>query len=140
MVRYWIGVVSKTHVERGKAGSFACLCHGKKAPLMRMTPGDFLVYYSPTVSLEGRETYQKFTALGVVEDKPIEQVMMAPDFVPFRRRIQYSTSVDAPIRPLLPSLSFVRDKARWGMSLRRGVVEISEGDFRIIAAAMHVAL
>ena len=46
-VRYWLGVVSRAHVERGVAGGFAQLCHGRAAPLARMQTGDWLIYYSP---------------------------------------------------------------------------------------------
>src|SRR4051812_18172527 len=46
--RAWVGVVSRTHVQRGVLGGFAQVCHGKRSPLDRMRDGDALVYYSPT--------------------------------------------------------------------------------------------
>jgi hypothetical protein len=41
----WLGVVSRAHVQRGVAGGFAQLCHGKAQPLQRMQRGDRLVYW-----------------------------------------------------------------------------------------------
>lgn len=54
--RYWIGVVSASHVSRGVQGGFAQLCHGKSAPLQRMRPGDWLIYYSPRTDMKEGET------------------------------------------------------------------------------------
>jgi hypothetical protein len=50
--RYWIGVVSESHVKLGVEGGFAQLCHGKSAPLRRMREGDWLIYYSPAHQFE----------------------------------------------------------------------------------------
>jgi hypothetical protein len=44
---YWIGVVSREHVQNGVKGGFIQLNHGKKAPLQRLHAGDRLVMYSP---------------------------------------------------------------------------------------------
>lgn len=45
---YWVAVASKEHVQRGIAGGFAQVCHGKPTPLNRMETGDWIIYYSPT--------------------------------------------------------------------------------------------
>ena len=42
----------------------------------------------------------------------------------------------APIRPLLPTLTFVRNPARWGAVFRFGVVRIPDVDFARVAHAM----
>lgn len=49
--RYWIGVVSASHVRKGVLDGFAQLCHGKAAPLRRMSADDWLIYYSPRTDL-----------------------------------------------------------------------------------------
>lgn len=104
--RYWIGVVSRSHVEIGVAGGFAQLCHGKAAPLRRMNRGDWLVYYSPQTDMADGQPLQMFTALGKVVGKSVYEHAMAPDFVPYRRDIAYCKCKPAPIQPLLPQLSF----------------------------------
>ena len=45
MTKFWVGVVSKEHVQRGVKGGFCQVCHGKKGPLNRMKKGDYLLYY-----------------------------------------------------------------------------------------------
>jgi hypothetical protein len=42
----------------------------------------------------------------------------------------------APIRPLIPALSFIRNKVQWGAAFRFGVVRVPEVDFACIAQAM----
>lgn len=138
--RYWVGVACKEHVGRGLAGGFAQLCHGKQAPLARMQPGDGLVYYSPVLTLPGREPCQQFTALGYVADAYAYQVAMHAGFVPWRRDIHWLPSPPAAIRPLLSRLSFIENPARWGYPFRYGHLEISASDFALIARAMGATL
>lgn len=136
--RYWIGVVSQEHVERGVAGSFAQVCHGKAAPLKRMKPGDWLIYYSPRASYPDGAPCQAFTAIGRVRDKDIYTVAMSADFVPARRDIDFAACTAAPIRPLIDRLAFITDKRRWGYQFRTGLFAIDGADFALIATAMNV--
>lgn len=137
---FWIGVASRSHVVIGVQGGFAQLSHGKAAPLRRLHAGDWLVYYSPKTRLDGGEPLQAFTAIGRVVDDVIYQHEMSPDFIPHRRDVQYVIDChDAPIQPLIERLDFIRDKQRWGYPFRQGLIEISERDFAMIAAAMGVS-
>jgi hypothetical protein len=45
--------------------------------------------------------------------------------------------VEADIRPLIPELSFIQDKDRWGYSFRTGFFEISVADFERIASPIQ---
>ncbi|MCW3058629.1 MAG: hypothetical protein JWQ02_450 [Capsulimonas sp.] len=136
--RYWIGVVSRSHVERGVEGGFAQLCHGKAAPLRQMSVGDWLVYYSPKTDMPDGAPLQAFTAIGQVVGEETYEFAMSPDFVPFRRDIAYKTSKAAPIQPLLSQLSFIHDVKRWGYAFRAGRLEMTHEDFERIAQAMEV--
>ncbi|MBS0289849.1 MAG: EVE domain-containing protein [Proteobacteria bacterium] len=133
--QFWIGVVSKEHVLRGKTQGFAQVCHGKEAPLKRMRANDFLVYYSPHESSE-KKHLKGFTAIGIIQPRDTYQVTMSQDFKPFRRDVKYLATGDAPIRPLIPQLSFIHDKTRWGSVFRFGILKIPKQDFIIIATAM----
>src|SRR2546422_2652508 len=115
MTRYWIGVVSFSHVKRGVAGGFAQFGHGKAAPLRRMKAGDWLIYYSPKTDMTGGEPLQMFTAIGRVTGESIYRHAMSPDFMPFRRDIQYLKCKPAPIAPLIPKLSFIKNPRRWAI-------------------------
>ncbi|AWB43458.1 EVE domain-containing protein [Paenibacillus sp. CAA11] len=134
--RYWIGVVSASHVKRGVQGGFAQLCHGKAAPLRRMKPGDWLIYYSPRTDLLKGEPLQAFTAIGQVEDDRVYEYPMSESFVPFRRNIRYLPCREVKIAVLLDELNLTRGKRSWGYAFRYGQVEIEEEDFLTIARSM----
>ena len=136
MARYWIIVASKDHVARGVAEGFAQACHGKAAPLRRMHAGDGVAYYSSKLRFGSAEPCQCFTAIGEVQDEAIKQVELSADFAPFRRTIRFMACSDAPIRLLIPALSFISDKRHWGGVFRYGMCEIPATDFALIAAAM----
>ncbi|GKS11802.1 hypothetical protein YDYSY3_28020 [Paenibacillus chitinolyticus] len=136
-LRYWIGVVSASHVQRGVQGGFAQMCHGKSAPLRRMQPGDWLVYYSPRTEMGGGEPLQAFTAIGRVADDRVYEYAMSATFVPFRRNIEYVPCREARIVDLLDRLYITRGKRNWGYPFRTGHFEIDREDFLTIAEAMH---
>lgn len=134
--RYWIGVVSASHVRKGVLGGFAQLCHGKAAPLRRMSANDWLIYYSPRTELIKGKPLQAFTAIGKVADERIYEYQMTESFVPFRRDVQYIPCKEVKIANLLDKLSFTRGNRNWGYSFRYGHLEIGKEDFMIIASAM----
>jgi hypothetical protein len=133
---YWIGVVSRSHVELGVAGGFIQLNHGKKAPLTKLKAGDGLLMYSPRTSYPDGEVLQAFTAIGAISSGEIYQVEMAADFKPYRVDVEFFACREAPIRPLIDDLSFIRSKTHWGAAFRFGQVRVAAGDFFRIAAAM----
>lgn len=134
--RYWIGVVSAAHVKKGVEGGFAQLCHGKAAPLRRMRPGDWLIYYSPRTEMGKGEKLQAFTAIGQVVGDRVYEYPMSDSFVPFRRDVHYFPCRVVPISGLLHRLSFTAGNPRWGYALRFGHLEIEAADFRAIASLM----
>ncbi len=128
-------------VERGVEGGVAQLGHGKEAPLRRLSRGDWLVYYSPKESRNGGEPLQAFTAMGRVGGEEAYRFDMGGGFVPFRRDVAYlPAEEEAPIRPLIDRLSFIRNKERWGQAFRSGHFEIHPEDFELIASAMGLNL
>ncbi|PTL84594.1 EVE domain-containing protein [Vitiosangium sp. GDMCC 1.1324] len=133
--RYWVAVASCDHVRKGVEGGFGQACHGKAAPLRRMAPGDWVLYYSPRLRFEGEEPCQAFTAIGRVVDAPVEQDM-GGGFNPFRRAIAFLPCREVPIRPLLGRLSFIQDVQRWGYIFRRGHFELPEADFQLLSREM----
>ena len=140
--QYWIGVVSKDHVAIGVKGGFIQLNHGKAGPLERMRAGDGFAFYSPRLSYPDGAPLQAFTAIGRVRDGIVYQARQALDdqgeaFAPFRLGVEYLVAHDAPIRPLIEDLSFIRSKTHWGAAFRFGYLRIPEADFARIAAAMR---
>ena len=112
--RYWIAVASADHVARGIAGGFMQVSLGTKPPL------------------------QAFVARGEILPGEPYQVAMTDDFHPWRRDVRFAADVrPAPIRPLLPQLTFITDPQRWGYVFRFGLLSIPEADFIRIMRAMH---
>lgn len=135
-MRSWVNTISRDHVRLGVAGGFTQAGHGKASGLRRLSAGDWIVFYSPKASLRDGESLQAFTAIGRVSDDELYQVEMAPGFVPWRRNVEFLPCVEAPIRPMLDELTFIKDKQRWGYVFRFGLFEISSGDFEVIRRAM----
>lgn len=139
-MNHWIGVVSAVYVQRGVAGGFAQMNHGKQAPLKRMKAGDGLVYYSPRQSYPNGQPLQAFTAIGRIRDGRVYSHDMSdegvPGFVPWRIDVDYWLCRAAAIQPLIDTLDCIVDKRHWGAVFRYGQVRISPSDFALIAQAM----
>jgi EVE domain len=133
---YWIGVVARDHVAIGVAGGFTQVNHGKAGPLERMHAGDGFAFYSPRTEHPDGPPLQAFTAIGRVRDGNIWQTEIADGFRPFRRAIDYLPAQEAPIKPLVPELTFIRSKVHWGAPFRYGFIRVPEDDFARIAIAM----
>lgn len=135
-MKYWIIVASKDHLQRGLDGGFIQANHGKAAPLKRMHPDDWVVFYSPKLEYEKPEKYQCFTAIAQIADDHIYQHDMGDGFVPFRRNVRFLPARDVPIRPLIETLTFIKDKTHWGAPFRFGTLQLPEEDFKLIAGEM----
>jgi len=136
MRSYWIGVVSRAHVQIGVSGGFIQLNHGKKTPHQRLKTGDMLAMYSPRESYPDGPILQAFTAIGTIKSGKVYQFEMSPEFKPYRVDVEFSTCKEAPIKPLIEGLSFIRSKTHWGGAFRFGYVKVPEADFALIADAM----
>ena len=132
--QFWIAVVAGDAAVAAVGRGYLQLASGKAGPLERMRGGDGFLLYSPRESAAGA-ALQAFTAMGRVRDAPIEMAGGEPGG-PFRRAAEFLPAGVAPIRPLLPALTFVRDPSRWGAVFRFGVVRIPDVDFARIAQAM----
>jgi EVE domain len=140
MTKYWIGVACRDHVMRGVASGFAQLGHGKRSGLARIQIGDWIAYYSPRTALNGGDPLQAFTAIGTVAGE-ITQVSLEGGFCPYRREVRFVSDVlEAGIKPLIGSLSFIKDPTRWGYPFRTGQLEVSAEDFGVIRGAMQPQL
>jgi len=77
-----------------------------------------------------------FTAIGTIKSGKVYQFEMSPEFKPYRVDVEFSTCKEAPIKPLIEGLSFIRSKTHWGGAFRFGYVKVPEADFALIADAM----
>jgi hypothetical protein len=134
----WIAIASANHVARGSAGGFMQVCHGKRAPLARVQPGDHVFYYSPRTDMGGGERLMSFTAAGIAWSGPPYLFDMGSGFEPYRRDVDWFSTKHTPIGPLLGVLDLTRGQPNWGHVFRFGLVKISDHDCAVIAAAMDV--
>jgi EVE domain len=138
MTKCWVGVASREHVAKGVRDGIAQVCHGKQGPLKKMQPGDWIIYYSPVEIFGSKQPCRKFTAIGQVQQGQPYQFEMSPDFIPWRRDVQFYTAHDAAIEPLIHQLDFIENKLYWGFKFRFGLFEIKHHDFLLIAQNMGV--
>ncbi|KAF2074914.1 hypothetical protein CYY_003791 [Polysphondylium violaceum] len=137
--KYWISIVSKQHVENGIRESICQMCHGKKGPISKLSPGDWLIYYSPRVTMDRKsESVKSFTAIGQIKDDNVYLFKMSENFSAHRRSVSYLPDLkDVEIQPLLDNLSFTKGKgSKWGAIFRRGLFEIDSSDFNLIKSKM----
>ena len=133
----WVAVASAEHVAIGRAQGFMQVGHGKGAPLRRLHSGDRIAYYSPVRVFGTKDACQAFTAIGTVRDERVYQGVMAGDFKPFRKDVDWREAAEASIRPLLETLSFTTGKSNWGYVLRFGLLKVTVDDMALIAQAMR---
>ena len=114
--------------------------HGKKAPLQRLHAGDYIAVYSPKTAYPDGEPLQAFTAIGRVVTGEVYQVEMSPDFKPYRVDVQFMSCAETPIRPLIPTLSFIKNKQSWGAAFKFGHLKVPREDFVQVSQAMGVQL
>jgi len=134
--RQWIAVASADHVALGRSLGFMQVCHGKAAPLRRLTAGDRVIYYSPVSCFGRKDRLQAFTGIGTVADDMPYQVEMEPGFMPWRHNVHWQTGRETPIHPLLGNLAFTGDGTNWGYKFRFGLFEIGTADAALIASRM----
>jgi predicted RNA-binding protein len=140
LVKYWINTVSRDHVLIGKEGSFVQAGHGKKLPLQKMSKGDLILFYSPRTALEEGELLQRFTAIAEIADEEIYSVAVPEPLRPHRRNARYFLCEEAEIKPLIPHLAFIKNKASWGFLFRFGLFEIPQQDFEYVISQMKAKL
>lgn len=130
----WLGVVSAEHVRRGVSLGIGQISHGKRPPLARMHAGDWFVYYSPHERLGDKAPLQQFTAIGTISDDEIWQADEG-SFQPWRRRVDYMEASPADVSALKDQLDLTTGP-NWGYQLRRGLVELTDHDLKVIRTAM----
>jgi hypothetical protein len=132
----WLAVASAEHVAQGRQLGIMQVCHGKEAPLRRLKPNDWIVYYSPTRTFKGQDKLQSFTAIGQIAEGSPYQVDMGNGFCPFRRDVVWLPANEVAIASLINQLELTKNKQNWGYQLRFGLLSISQLDMQLIAQSM----
>jgi len=135
-MHFWLGAASREHVLVGVQSGFAQFNHGKRAPATRPAKGDWIVYHSGKEKFGQPEPCQRFVAIGQILDDEPTQVVHAPGFKPWRRKVAYQEATEIEIEPLIKRLTFIKSKTHWGAALRFGFLEIGRDDFEVISTRM----
>jgi hypothetical protein len=135
MTKYWLAVVQRSHVLKGAELGIVQTNHGVRGGIQRMSPGDGLVYYSPKTDYPEGEPLRQFTAIGTIAVGDPWQTETGL----WRRAVVYEPASPTPIAPLLDSLELTRGNKNWGFIMRRGQIEISESDYKLIATEMGIS-
>lgn len=136
MPKYWMAVVSKEHATRGVEGGFIQVNHGKEAPLKHIRQGDWIIIYSPKLSMDTGVNYQAFTAIGQATDDQVYQFQMTDTFAPYRRNVRFYDCEEISILPLINQFNFIQNKKSWGSVFRFGFFAIQEPGFDLIKSKM----
>lgn len=59
------------------------------------------LFITPKINFKESSPHQKFTAIGKIIDEDVYQVNKGNDFVPFRRNIEFSPTIETPVKPLV---------------------------------------
>lgn len=139
----WIAVACAEHARHGCAdpqNGFMQVCHGQSAPLKKVSAGDRVAYYAPMLAMGGKDKFQRFVSIGVVQAGQPYAFDVGGGFVPFRRNVAYAAAREVSILPWLDEFEFVEDRRHWGYKFRFGLLAISEHDMRLVARAMRADL
>lgn len=139
MQKYWINVISKERVLAAVAEG-VMQSQDNEAHLNRMKKGDWVVFYSPRTDIEGVTKLQSFTAIGQIADHTIYPVEKAPTLKIFRRKMDYVSSKETPLIPLIQHLLFIVNKKHWGTVFKLSLIQIPDVDFQYIAKQMGFSL
>lgn len=134
-IRNWINVVDDDHARQNARDGIVTMEQGKLGPLIRLTPGDWLIFYASRAAVGGDgKAVKVFSAIGHVVDADPYQVETETGKSVFCRDIDWLDTHEIALSDLSDKLDFTRGS--WGMLARRGLFEITESDRRIILAAM----
>lgn len=117
MTRYFLICASRNHVHKGVKVGFSQAGHGRKDLISKSSKGDWILFYSAKDKFENGKPLQKFTAVGQVMDEEPYQPNTTGNFRPYKRDVEFKNSQEVEIRPLLESLSFIKNKKKWGFFL-----------------------
>ena len=135
-MKYWINTISKDHVMVGKKSGSVQTGHGKEAPLKKIQPGNYMIFYSPKTSLEDGKPVQAFTAVAKIQEGGVYRAIVNDNFKPYRRDAVYEPCQEVSIKPLVEQLEFITNKQDWGLKFRSGLFEINQHDFELIYGLM----
>lgn len=135
-MKYWINIVAYDHVIVGREAGFVQAGHGKKGPVEKLQPDDYVIFYSPKSSLKNGKPVQAFTAVAKIKGQGVYRAVVNDHFQPYRQNADYEDCQKVQIKPLIEQLEFITNKKHWGFRFRLGLFAINQPDFALIYGLM----
>ncbi|PCH92494.1 MAG: hypothetical protein COB84_10555 [Rhodobacteraceae bacterium] len=136
--KFWIGVVAGDHAKIAVENRVCAFSHGKQSAVDKLSVGDPFIYYAPKSGIGEGATIQAFVALGTVtSNAPYQRKWAHTGFTAWVHDAGYEDIREVPTKPMLEDLSFITNPRYWGMAFRRGLFQIEQQDFEVIAKAMR---
>jgi len=138
MVRYWLCVVNEANWRIVRERLLWGVSERYRRRMEELSEGDLLVFYVRPKRIGGifRAASRPF-----VDKKPVfsSEGFRAGELFPYRVRLEpvLVPPEPLPFEPLIPRLSFIKNKARWTGYIRGAMREIPEGDYELIRTELE---
>lgn len=133
MSTYWLTVTAQEWVKVVQEKGYTQVNMGPKAPLDKMSQGDWILYYSPTIFHQKPTSIcQKFTGISSVIDNIVyPQNAKNPQL--WRRNVEFFHSMPKHAHLFHQYVDFLKEYEHWIDAFFQPVFEISRNDFIFIA-------
>jgi len=145
MVKYWLAISTLDNWKVVKEKNIWGVASRYRSAIQKVSIGDHVLIYTMQ-SIQNKEIipsavqaeYEVVT--GLFEDSHpifVTPSRMGEERFPLRIRLKPLKKFTNPItmKPLVPELSFIKNKTMWSGSIRTAMREIPEKDYRIITDA-----
>ncbi|WP_162178499.1 MULTISPECIES: EVE domain-containing protein [Mycetocola] len=139
-IRYWLGVVSGQQAAWCRHHGVFAVSPGLRRELADLGEADGIVLYSPRTRPTDEDPLRAFTAIGRLTAAEVRRVDIPTPpgerLRPWQRAVRWEADADViPLR-LLRDVLDLSAGWDWAKPLRRGLIEISAHDFRILREEM----
>jgi predicted RNA-binding protein len=143
IVNYWLFVTTPDNWQISKEKNVVGYAERYQHALSQVSKGDKCLLYITSISaIDG-----KYEVVSQVVYYDHKQIFHSPpteprENFPLRLDLRRLGPPTAPIsfRPLIPKLSFIKNKKNWGGTFQGAVLRISEEDYRIIVSSLMPSL
>ncbi|TDA42155.1 MAG: EVE domain-containing protein [Thermoproteota archaeon] len=138
---YWIFVTDHMNWDVVLKEGIYGLPEKREKLMKRVKKGDEAFIYMVQEKVEYRILPSRIAGLFEIVSDPFksDKRIFRGDLYPNRVMLKPILVPERPLdfKPLVPRLSFIRNKERWSAYLRRGIVEIPEKDYMLIRREME---
>lgn len=138
MRQYWVSKAAQEHVKVVQDKGYTQVNMGPRGPLEKMNPGDWILYYSPTVYYAQDEPVcHQFTGIACVNDQRVyPQGGLFPDR--WRRNVEFFECEPIHVQHFVGKVTFLPEQKNWQDTLEESIFQITRDDFITIVEAIII--